>query len=159
LREGGIHRREAGKDFASRLASVAWKNGGKPSSIRAQTAGRFASVIASKMIRWVLVAQALGAVQLLAAGDELAARVIILANSREPDSVQLAQFYAEKRGVPRANILALPLPDAESITWREFIDRIYRPLQDELYHRGWIDGTASCFLSRGLSRRAAAHQQ
>ena len=88
-----------------------------------------------------------GAIPVAQAGD-LAARVVILANSREPESVSLAEFYAEKRGVPRANIIALPLPEAESITWREFIDQIYTPLQDELYQRGWLEGTATSLLDK-----------
>lgn len=92
----------------------------------------------------------LAAADLSAAGpaktEELAARVVILANSRQPESVRLAGFYAEKRGVPAANIVALPMPEAESITWREFIDQVYQPLQDELYRRGWIEGTATSLL-------------
>ncbi len=84
--------------------------------------------------------------------DDLAARVVILANSRQSDSVRLAEFYAEKRGIPAANIIALPLPEAEDITWREFIDQIYQPLQDMLYQRGWIEGTATSLLDK-LGRR------
>jgi uncharacterized protein (TIGR03790 family) len=100
------------------------------------------------MLRWIFPALLLGTVRMLAAGDELAARVVILANSRQPDSVKLAGFYAEKRAIPRANIIALPLPETESITWREFVDQIYRPLQKELVHRGWIEGTASTLGDR-----------
>jgi uncharacterized protein (TIGR03790 family) len=87
--------------------------------------------------------------------DGLAARVVLLANSRQPDSVRLAEFYAEQRGVPPANIIALPLPEAEDITWREFIDQVYQPLQDELYRRGWLEGTATSLLDK-LGRRRYA---
>lgn len=87
--------------------------------------------------------------------DDLAARVVILANSREPESVELARFYAEQRGVPAGNIVALPLPEAESITWRQFIDQVWQPLQDELYRRDWIEGTASDLLDRFGRRRYA----
>ncbi|MBI2815047.1 MAG: TIGR03790 family protein [Opitutae bacterium] len=87
--------------------------------------------------------------------DDLAARVVILANSRQPESVRLAGFYAEKRAVPAANILALPLPETEDITWREFIDQVWQPLQDELFRRGWIEGTSSSLLDR-LGRRRYA---
>ena len=89
----------------------------------------------------------------MANADDLAARVVILANSREPESVRLAEFYAEKRGIPAANIVALDLPETESITWREFIDQIYQPLQDELVRRGWISGTGSKQLDRYGRRR------
>ncbi len=90
-----------------------------------------------------------------AKAEDLAARVVILANSRQSESVRLAEFYAEQRGVPAANIVALPLPEAESITWREFIDQVYQPLQDELYRRGWIEGTATSLLDR-LGRKRYA---
>jgi uncharacterized protein (TIGR03790 family) len=87
--------------------------------------------------------------------EDLADRIVILANSRQPESVRLAEFYAEKRAVPAANIIALPLPEAETITWREFIDQVWQPLQDELLQRGWIEGTSSHLLDR-LGRRRYA---
>ncbi len=87
--------------------------------------------------------------------DDLASRVIILANSRQPESVALARFYAEQRDIPEANIVALPLPVEESITWRQFIDEVWQPLQDELYRRGWIEGTASSLLDPFGRRRYA----
>ncbi|AOS44677.1 hypothetical protein Verru16b_01744 [Lacunisphaera limnophila] len=87
--------------------------------------------------------------------DDRSAHLVILANARQPESVTLARFYAEQRGVPAANIIALPLPETESITWRQFIDEVWQPLQDELYRRGWIEGTASDLLDR-LGRRRFA---
>ena len=87
--------------------------------------------------------------------EGLEQRVVLLANSRQPESVALARFYAEQRGVPPANIVALPLPEEESITWRQFIDQVWQPLQDELYRRGWIEGTAS-ELTDLLGRRRYA---
>lgn len=92
---------------------------------------------------------------LCAADDDLAARVIILANARQPESLKLAEFYAGKRGVPVANIVALPMPEEESITWRQFIDQVYQPVQDELYKRGWLIGTASNLLDAIGRRRYA----
>jgi uncharacterized protein (TIGR03790 family) len=87
--------------------------------------------------------------------EGLASRVVILANSRQPESGKLAEFYAAQRAVPAANIIALPLPEAESITWREFIDQVWQPLQDELLRRGWIEGTGSSLLDRIGRRRYA----
>lgn len=104
--------------------------------------------------RWLAVTLTLTFTLTLRA-DNLADRVVVLANSRLPESVQLAEFYAARRAVPPANIVALPLPDAESITWRQFIDEVWQPLQDELYRRGWIEGTDSSLLD-GLGRRRYA---
>jgi uncharacterized protein (TIGR03790 family) len=102
-----------------------------------------------------VVGYLLAIMPLARAADDLADRVIILANSRQPESVRLAEFYAAQRAVPTANIVALPLPEAESITWREFIDQVWQPLQDELYRRGWIEGTDSSLLDRFGRRRYA----
>jgi uncharacterized protein (TIGR03790 family) len=65
--------------------------------------------------------------------------VILLANSADPDSLRLARHYAEARHVPAANIVALPLPLAETITWPEFVVSLWQPLQDELIRRRWIE--------------------
>ncbi len=74
------------------------------------------------------------------AADAAAARVVVvLANGADPESVSLAKHYAEARQVPEENIIALPMPLKETISWREFIDAIYNPLQAELVKREWID--------------------
>ncbi len=119
--------------------------GGKVAGFRFSRAGCVALVLWS----------ALNLTTLARGADDLASRVILLANSRQPESVRLAEFYATARSVPPANIIALPLPEAESITWREFIDEVWQPLQDELHRRGWIDGTASELLDRFGRRRFA----
>jgi uncharacterized protein (TIGR03790 family) len=81
-----------------------------------------------------------------------ALRVVILANASEAESVGLAHYYAARRGVPPANIIALPMPSDETIGWPEFIAAIYQPLQDELVTRGWIDAIATT-LTDGLGRK------
>ena len=68
-----------------------------------------------------------------------AARVIVLANAKDPESQRLASYYVEKRGIPAENVIALPMSGDETITWRVFIDSIFQPLQDELVRRHWID--------------------
>lgn len=73
-----------------------------------------------------------------AADDTLAMRVIVLANREEAGSVQLAMHYMERRGVPVPNLVVLPMPKGETISWRQFIDEIYQPMQDVLIKRGWI---------------------
>jgi len=74
-----------------------------------------------------------------AAPQPAAARVVILANSDDPDSLRIAQHYAEARGVPAANLVALKMPLAETIGWREFIATIWQPLLDRLVAAGWVD--------------------
>lgn len=169
--QGIFNRYCAGNAVAERLnASLAGRKKARPClAVRARRTRRRGNggsiwegiartlrpVIVSRFIRWVLIAHVLGALPLLAAGDGLAARIVILANSSDPESVQLAEFYAAKRAVPRRNIVALPMPEAETLSWREFIDRIYVPVQGELYNRGWLDGTTSKLTDR-LGRRRYA---
>ncbi|HUJ42533.1 MAG TPA: TIGR03790 family protein [Opitutaceae bacterium] len=88
-------------------------------------------------------------------GEDLAARVVILANANEAESVELARYYAARRRVPSANIIALRMPEDETIGWPEFIAAIYQPLQDALVARGWIDAMASS-LTDGLGRKRYA---
>ncbi len=71
--------------------------------------------------------------------SDLANRVVVLANASDPESVRLAHYYVEKRGVPVGNIVALPMSSAETTSWPEFIGTIYQPLQDALVAKGWID--------------------
>jgi uncharacterized protein (TIGR03790 family) len=90
----------------------------------------------------------------LRAADE-AARVIILANRDDPDSVRLAHYYAEKRAVPVENILSFPMPRSETINREEFVTTIWQPLEDELIRRQWLDGVGTT-LTDGLGRRKVA---
>lgn len=87
----------------------------------------------------VWIALALAFTVVVSAADDLAARVVILANRDDPDSLRIAEHYAAVRGVPAANLIALPLPQAETITWREFIRLVWQPLEAELVRQKWID--------------------
>lgn len=130
------------------MASAAWVRQ-KTMLDLPRNSGQRCAVTLPATLRRILVVPFLGALQLAAAvGNDLATRVVILANSRQPASVQLAEFYAEKRAIPKANILSLPLPETETISWREFLEQIYCPLQKELVRRGWIDGTSSPLTDR-----------
>ncbi|MDD2764291.1 MAG: TIGR03790 family protein [Opitutaceae bacterium] len=108
--------------------------------------------------RWLaatgLVLGLLAAPGRAAAGDDgdPAKRIIVLANANDADSMRLARYYAEKRGVPAGNIIALPMPADETIGWPEFIAAIYQPLQDQLVARGWIDAFATT-LTDSLGRK------
>jgi uncharacterized protein (TIGR03790 family) len=92
-----------------------------------------------------------------AAEENLAARVIVLANRDDPDSLRIARHYAEVRGVPAANIIALPLPVAESITWREFVATLWQPLLDELVRARWIDAIPMALTDAVGRQKFAPH--
>ena len=105
----------------------------------------------------VLLGALLGLVAFVRAeqAEPLAARVIVLANSADAESLKLARYYMEKRSVPAANLIALPMSADETITWRQFIDGIYQPVQDELIKRGWIQAVETTLTDKiGRKRHA-----
>ena len=87
--------------------------------------------------------------------SDLASRTVILVNANQPESVTLGEFYAAQRGIPPDNIVRLPMPGEDEITWHRFVDEVWQPLQDTLMRRGWIKGIAGSKLDR-LGRRQAS---
>ena len=71
-----------------------------------------------------------------------AARVVIVANSNDPDSVELARYYSDRRGIPRENIVELDLPVGEEINWPVYVSRLHEPLRNWLIERDWISAIA-----------------
>ncbi|WP_221031080.1 TIGR03790 family protein [Actomonas aquatica] len=67
-----------------------------------------------------------------------AERVVIVANANDPDSVQLARFYADERAIPRANIVALDLPAGEEISWPIYVTQLLEPLRSWLIEHDWL---------------------
>ena len=80
-------------------------------------------------------------------GDaDQAEHVVILANSRLEDSVALARYYAERRGIPMGNLIALPFPEEPTIDWRRFVSEVFNPLRARLIDEGWIGAELSASL-------------
>lgn len=79
-------------------------------------------------------------VPFLASGAGEVERLIILANSSSKDSMALARYYAEMRSIPEGNIIALPLPEKETISIREYVDTLHNPLLEALLDRRLIIG-------------------
>jgi uncharacterized protein (TIGR03790 family) len=90
-----------------------------------------------------------------AMGAGLAERVVIVANASDPDSLAIAAHYAGVRGVPLGNIITIPLPTVETVTWRQFVSTLWQPLEDQLVARGWIDAIPMD-LYDGVGRRKYA---
>jgi len=74
------------------------------------------------------------------------ARILVLANSNDPQSLQLAQYYAQKRAIPSSNILALPLNAQETIDWDGYVTSLHNPLLEICLERGWVRGVPSSEL-------------
>ncbi|HUG10298.1 MAG TPA: TIGR03790 family protein [Opitutaceae bacterium] len=75
--------------------------------------------------------------------DDEAARVVVVANERDAESVALARYYMAARGIPSENLIALPMPSTEAINWDEFITQILDPLRARLSSTGWLEGIMS----------------
>lgn len=143
-------------------AAGQWTAGRQPNSNRqlqatgcAQHDDAFNPCLSVRSVAKKICACLLAAYGVSCPADGISDRVVILANAARPESVELARTYAEKRGVPVANIVALPMPEEETVTWRQFIDQVWQPLQDELVRRGWIDATQSSLLDAAGRRRVA----
>lgn len=104
---------------------------------------------------WLLSAAIVAGSAAGAAGSMDAARVLVLANADDPDSLRLARHYAAARSVPAGNVLALPLSRQEEIAWPEFVRTLWEPLLARLVAEGWIDATPMSSLDPVGRRRYA----
>ena len=102
----------------------------------------------------LLLAAGLVAVR-LGAADAPAARVILLVNRDDPDSLRIARHYAAVRGVPPENIIAQSMPLTETVSWTEFVATVWQPLQDELVRRQWIDAIPMALTDAAGRRKPA----
>src|SRR6266403_4141701 len=71
------------------------------------------------------------------AEQPLAASTIVLYNKNVPDSVSLATFYAEQRGIARDHLVGLECSTEEEISREEYDTTIANPLRDIFNERQW----------------------
>lgn len=64
--------------------------------------------------------------------------VVVLANANDEDSIEIANYYADRRSIPRSNIIALPMPTDETISVSEYVDKLHNPLLNALAEKGWV---------------------
>ena len=72
-----------------------------------------------------------------AAGDSLSAATLVLFNSSDPESAELARYYAERRSIPPAQVVGLACPASEEITRADFERTIAAPLREKMESNGW----------------------
>lgn len=66
-----------------------------------------------------------------------AAATLVVFNSNDQDSKLLADFYAEKRGIPKSRILGLPCSTKEEIGRAEYEETIAEPLRKAFTSNFW----------------------
>src|SRR5258706_509834 len=82
-------------------------------------------------IRAAILCVGLG-VTLFALASEPGSTVIVIYNTRVPESKQVAEYYAEKRQVPPGQLFGLALPESESMSRKEYIEQLQDPLMKSL---------------------------
>lgn len=71
------------------------------------------------------------------ARNSLSAATLILFNSSDPESEELAHYYARKRDIPPDQIVGLSCPASEQISRADFDRTIAAPLREKMESNGW----------------------
>jgi uncharacterized protein (TIGR03790 family) len=71
--------------------------------------------------------------------EDLAAHLLVVYNSKDPDSEGLARYYAGKRNIPDERVMAIASPTSEEITRDEYEETIRRPIVSYLAQKGWLE--------------------
>src|SRR5438105_10350810 len=67
----------------------------------------------------------------------LAPATIVVFNQDVPESVELAKFYADKRGIARDHLVGLTVSKTEEISRLEYDTMIRDPLRETFKERNW----------------------
>lgn len=62
---------------------------------------------------------------------------LVIFNSRDPESETLANYYAERRRIPRQQVIGLDCPTSEEISREDFSSTIEKPLRKIFESNGW----------------------
>lgn len=94
----------------------------------------FAFISKRALLFWLLV---LHAVTSAFARDSLSAATIVLFNSSDPESGELARYYALKRDIPPDQLVGLSCPASEEISRADFDRTIAEPLREKMESNRW----------------------
>lgn len=81
--------------------------------------------------------------------------VLVVANKSSAASVELAEYYMRKRGVPEANLLRIDTSDAESISWQQYAEQVRDPVREHLASRESGPAIRCVLLMYGLPLRVS----
>jgi uncharacterized protein (TIGR03790 family) len=70
--------------------------------------------------------------------EDLAAHLLVVYNTNDPDSKALALYYAEQRSIPAERVLAIACPTKEEITRKEYDDTVREPIISYLTEKNWM---------------------
>ncbi len=84
--------------------------------------------------------------------------VIVLANSTDSTSLQIAHYFAQQRGIPNSRIIAFPMPRQETITAAQFA--VMRTVLDSLVNlRNLRDSFSYIVTTKGMPLRISVDTQ
>jgi len=70
--------------------------------------------------------------------EDLAAHLLVVYNTNDPDSKGLADYYAARRNIPAERVLAISSPVTEEITRAQYDDTIRSPIVSYLTEKDWM---------------------
>ncbi len=85
-------------------------------------------------------------------------QVVILANAKSPESLDVAAHYAARRGIPASQIIRLDLPLRDKLTRREYDDLVVTPLRRTLEDRVLSSSIRVIVTTYGVPLRVEAPQ-
>lgn len=77
------------------------------------------------------------AVRVATPANPYAEATLVVYNETDKDSVELAHYYTEKRGIPKDQVIGLKCPKIEEINRDEYEHSIAEPLKKIFTARGW----------------------
>jgi uncharacterized protein (TIGR03790 family) len=70
--------------------------------------------------------------------EALPAHLLVVYNSRDPDSKSLAEYYASRREIPAERVLGIDCSTKEEITRDEYQKTIREPIISYIYDKNWM---------------------
>ncbi len=87
----------------------------------------------SSRIRRIAASLCSGIVWLfMTSAGQAATEAVVIYNSRVPGSKEVADYYAQRRQVPREQVFGLELPTGEGMSRKEFLEQLQQPLLKKL---------------------------
>jgi uncharacterized protein (TIGR03790 family) len=63
---------------------------------------------------------------------QAATEAVVVFNSRVPESKEVAEYYAQRRQVPKEQVFGFEMPTAEAMSRKEFLEQLQQPLIKKL---------------------------
>lgn len=98
-----------------------------------------------------LIAAFLASTSLLPA--QTGANILLVVNSKDADSREVAAYYRARRSVPAANVCELATTSSETISWKTYLDEVETPVSQCLRKAGLTDQVLYIVTTLGVPLR------